>query len=522
MRDLLTEKFSFQIEKYQKKDGTEGKKAVLLGDATDDPYNVKDILKKYGWNWDKISKKWFIWLSNEDSKNQWIIDNKVNPVLDELAKVEDNGANNRTSDQIRQEFLAALKDIDQILATPTTPDTRSIKEKLEGFREELINCVNSEEFKKKFEPIIKFRQAQGHRYSLTNIILIYCQDPEATLVKSKGKWFKIYNRTVKPNSPAIALWVPNTTSSYTKTEKDEITKDFLKQQGKTSVDELTPGEKDVLDTMLKGDTKSSTTFSLQPFFYDVRYTEQIKDKPDVVGNMSNAADVEWFSEGEYNENTENLFAALMETIKECGIKVDYRDNLGGARGVSRSGSISILSGVKHSTGTICDLTHEFAHELLHQKYLSSRDKEWAQYFVGKGSGQKIVEEQAEITAWIVLRAFGYDMPTSINYAGMWGINADNAKFVFDTVAKTATFIIDKLYSKLGIGMNEARTVKDPRSITGLDVAKMVGMGDLYVQSARRNGMVQTEGKRAVRINENILHLVITEAVKRVLSGRRNR
>ena len=43
-----------------------------------------------------------------------------------------------------------------------------------------------------------------------------------------------------------------------------------------------------------------------------------------------------------------------------------------------------------------------------------------------------------------MKGFGYDMPTNINYVGIWGLNQDNAVKVFDSVSKVATIITKKI------------------------------------------------------------------------------
>lgn len=133
------------------------------------------------------------------------------------------------------------------------------------------------------------------------------------------------------------------------------------------------------------------------------------------------------------------------------------------------------------------LTHEYAHELLHQSYVSKRDSDYAQYFIGKAQGRAVVEQQAELCAWIVLRNFGYDMPTNINYVGLWGMDEKAAPFVFDTVANVATTIIKDISNKITNTVTES--IGDNNGvITGLDVAKLVGYEDLYLNAKKANEM----------------------------------
>ena len=133
------------------------------------------------------------------------------------------------------------------------------------------------------------------------------------------------------------------------------------------------------------------------------------------------------------------------------------------------------------------LTHEYAHELLHQTYVSKHDSDpngYGSYFIGTKQGRAVVEQQAELTAWIVLRNFGFDMPTNINYVGIWGMDEKSAPFVFDTVAKVASAIIKDISNKVDNMMNESVQINE--NITGLDVAKLVGCEDVYLRNKEAN------------------------------------
>jgi hypothetical protein len=150
------------------------------------------------------------------------------------------------------------------------------------------------------------------------------------------------------------------------------------------------------------------------------------------------------------------------------------------------------------------LCHEFAHELLHQDYEKKPD-ELKKYFIGTKQGRATVEQQAELCSWIVLREFGFDMETNINYVGIWGLNNDNAVTVFDTVADVATKITMKIMNNLNsnVTMKESKNYLKEHVITGLDVAKMIGCEDIYLQSAENQ-------------ENSMLDNVVSESIKRFL------
>lgn len=130
------------------------------------------------------------------------------------------------------------------------------------------------------------------------------------------------------------------------------------------------------------------------------------------------------------------------------------------------------------------LVHEFAHELLHQKYLSNNNNELKDFFIGTQQGRGIVEQQAELTAWIVLMHFGYNLETSINYVSMWGLDEKTAPFVFDTVTNVANKIVGLIVNELENNLlnenyNSNKLVLKPLNLKPEELADMCGMGELY-------------------------------------------
>ena len=163
--------------------------------------------------------------------------------------------------------------------------------------------------------------------------------------------------------------------------------------------------------------------------------------------------MQWFDDSsDETEKTINLIEALKSTIQDAGISLGEVNDMGGARGVSMSGRIETLSGTKQNESLFQTLVHEFSHELLHQRFLSrSKDPnsaEWAKFFIGTAQGRGAVEQQAELSAWIVCRFFGINDQTAINYMTIWGMDKANAPRVFDTVAQVATQIYQKICEKL--------------------------------------------------------------------------
>ena len=488
-RQLITEIYNIKNGTVTKKDGSQVRIAYIDPQTSEDTYKIKDeIAKRFGAIWlgkyFKGLKAWG-WFLNDNG--QEVYQNKIKPCLEYLTSIEEN-PNNEERDVI-QIINTLISELDQVPAAvemsarPAFNKTE-IKEKLEQYKRELINIVSDKEFKEKMLPIIKFRNAQGHSYSFANAILFYIQDPESTMIKSKTRWAAM-NKTVKPDAPALWGWFPKKSAKLTPEQKEEIKQKFLNFVGKSSEEELTPGQKEELKIRLRPMAKGSS-FDIGPYFFDVRFTEQMEGKEDLVGDRNH--DLPWYDDnGEVTEETTKLCDAILATIQKANIKVSAVKDLGGARVVSKSGSIDYLEGVPKNIGTFNTLCHEFAHELLHQKYLKNSDTNpngYGSYFIGKAQGRAVVEQQAELCAWIVCRNFGYDMPTNINYVGLWGLDDKAAPYVFDTVANAATQIIIDLYGQMESQVNESK-INFIFEMTGLDVAKMIGCEDVYLKNKER-------------------------------------
>ena len=442
-RNILTEAFNLSKGKFAAKDGKTYNVIMIDPATSESTFPFKDEIKKFGAVWLKAAKTWG-WFLNDNERDTDVYENKIKPCLTYLLSVEDSGANTRAHKecQIIDELIGKLS---VNIESSSIPSANEVKAKLKAFKEELVNCYDDEEFKAKIEPLIKFNQALGHAYSFRNVILIYVQDPKATMVKSRTRWAAL-NRRIKPNADHIKLFRSDN-KPLTTNQKQAIQGAYLRSVGVNSVTELNPGQKEELSVRLNsGDSRGFVAYEA----YDIRFTEQIENTEDLVGNK---VELEWFDDSsDETEKTVKLIEALKSIIQEAGISLGEVNDMGGARGVSRSGKIDILSGAKKNESLFQTLVHEFSHELLHQRFLSrSKDPnnaEWAKFFIGTEQGRKAVEQQAELSAWIVCKFFDINDQTAINYMTIWGMDKANAPRVFDTVAQVATQIHQKICEKL--------------------------------------------------------------------------
>jgi hypothetical protein len=518
MKKLLNEEIRYNLFK-NKRDGKIY--AWIFGtnkDSNDLIFQNKDIINQYGATFNKASKKWTWTLSDDQETMKRQIRSMIIPCIKALSTIENEGNRDiNISDPKIQKFI---DDINKVLKEPVSMDDfngdvvdgvdiNDIKTRIAAYKEQLISITSDEEFKAVFEPIIKMRQAMGPGFSLLNSLLVYLQDPDATMVKSRGNWKKCNREVVKGATP-IALYMPHGKPKYpTQMEKDAVKNDFLKKHNVKTTAELTVGEREELDRELNS-FKEVTHFTLEPNWFDHRFTEPMKNKEDLAPRAS-TKDIEWWDKNATpSEKTTALYDAAIKVITSVGIKINYRteEEMGGARGVSRSdGTIDVIKGNVKNIDDFGTLIHEFAHSLLHQEYVKKSNEEWAKFFIGRGSrGSR--EQQADLTSWIVCRYFGFDRPTSINYTTLWGMDEKRAPKVFDTVGEVSSEIIRKLAQNMKTNVTESIN-ENSQIISGLDVANMLGLGNLYLKN----------NKKPKKITESYIRNMIQTIIKEELNKR---
>ena len=470
-----------------------------------DIYYLKWDTKEEGqaiWkHYDTLKTKFNIKYNGTSKILFWFVD-KENPqrTLDTIRKALDflnQESTTEPSNGGSPEAQKLIGDIDKIIAAINAEEPSKnpsfnmspeqedqIKGKLESFKQMLVNIENDEQFKETMKAIIDFKAAQGYEFSLGNALLIFIQNRKATIVNSKSNWESKYNRTVNPNANTLVVWAPEGARYNLPKEKIQAAKaEFYKRIGKKEGQPLTPKEKFDLDKITKAKVMA-TRFKLVPV-YDVADTTQKPGTEDYI-EKANAAkkDMKWYEEGMLSDEVRPIYQGLLDYAKENGIEVETLDDLGGARGVSKSGKIGILKNEGNDVGLTKTLAHEITHELLHQKYLSMKGKESGKYYIGQPS-RDTVEQQAELSAWMFMYAFGFDLKTtSLNYTIMWGGDKENMVKVFDTVSKVVNHLIDYVNKKISVPTNapvdeEQGSFQHGKHISPHDIASLLGVEKTY-------------------------------------------
>ena len=465
-------------------------------------FKYKDVLKDYGAHWSLLPMYkynfpphtqgfWFWFIGKTEESWKQAFENYIKPALREVHRLE--GASDEESQQSIVNSLDEL--ILKIKSTPPTFSTElvitdvmknTIDNKLEEFKKRLVNIGDDATFKETIKKVMSYRKAKGYAYSLFNNFLIMIQNPDATIVNSKTDWIKFYNRTINKDAKPILLNKPTEKMkvSFNNTEKATITTDFLKKAGANSPKDLGAGEKQRLDKALSAGKLIARRYEFYTV-YDVSDTTLIEGKEDPIQDVINREKVDWHPDDMQNEEVRPIYDALLDIAKSYGIEVELADpkKMGGAKGSSGGGKIYILQNEGNDVGMTKTLVHEIAHELLHQSYAKGRNKELEKYFIGQEQGRGIVEQQAELTAWMVMASFGFDLQTtSINYAVLWGGDDKNMVDVFENVSSVANNLIFEI-TKRGAKLTETE-VDVPTGIkkyTPMDVAKILGVEQKFQQ-----------------------------------------
>jgi hypothetical protein len=260
---------------------------------------------------------------------------------------------------------------------------------LEEIKEQLDQGIQEVMTSETFQEWLQFLSS-FHSYSFNNTILIYMQNPHATLVKGFREWKK-HERYVKKGAKAIKVLAPLIGK---KKEKEESEKE--------------DGTKKVL--------------------YGFRYVN-VFDIASTDGKDLPAPAVKPL-EGDGEQEK----ALLQEWIRRVDIPVTFKDT-GEANGYYHliENYIAIHEG-RSTTQQLKTLIHEYSHYLLHAKGATFEQE-----------GSRIREAQAEAVAYVVMNHFGYDTGDySFGYIAGWSQDIHIMKQIGTDIVKCSHRIIEHL------------------------------------------------------------------------------
>jgi hypothetical protein len=262
---------------------------------------------------------------------------------------------------------------------------------LEEIKEQLDQGIQEVMTSEAFQEWLQFLSS-FHSYSFNNTILIYMQNPHATLVKGFREWKK-HGRYVKKGAKAIKVLAPLIGK---KKEKEESEKE---------------------------DEKKKVLYGFRYVnVFDVASTDG-KDLPaPAVKSLE--------GDGEQEK------ALLQEWIRRVDIPVTFKDT-GEANGYCHliENNIAIHEG-QSTSQQLKTLIHEYSHYLLHAKGATFEQE-----------GSRIREAQAEAVAYVVMNHFGYDTGDySFGYIAGWSQDIHIMKQIGTDIIKCSHRIIEQLKS----------------------------------------------------------------------------
>ena len=269
-------------------------------------------------------------------------------------------------------------------------------------REEAIKLVQSgfEQLESalkegKSEDLMKYltTMSRFHNYSFRNLVMIWTQREDATMVAGFRAWRKL-GRMVKKGEKGIAIFAP---MPFKKKDKGE-------------------GKLNRADTDKRKPDEEATMMGFKVVHvFDVSQTEG-----DPLPEPSKVT-------GDVGANLERI----QRVVVDSGIELKF-EQLHDSHGYSAGGKIVIDESLSDAE-KFQTIAHELAHERLHQ---GER----------KAVATKTVKEtEAEAVGFIVSQAFGLDSVTHCaDYIQLYDGNADTLRESLSHIQKTAQWIIESI------------------------------------------------------------------------------
>lgn len=278
---------------------------------------------------------------------------------------------------------------------------KQIAERALGQLSEQLDTGNSEQLEAYILAMSRF-----HRYSFNNIMLIISQRPESSQVAGFHTWRKL-GRAVKRGEKGIAIFAP------------------MKFKPKQ---DLSPQD----------DPSGQTPhiFFRVVHVFDISQTEgEALPEPARVS-------------GDPGDQLE----ALLNAARGSGLSVEFSDELHGADGVSKGGSIVLRSGMPPAE-QFSVLAHEWAHEILHQNKDAPRP------------GRTVRETEAEAVAFVVSQAIGLDTgPAASDYIRLYNGDTETLTASLDRIQRAACLIIEVIEEQSGPPHNYSLHIQAPNRV----------------------------------------------------------
>ena len=291
---------------------------------------------------------------------------------------------------------------------------KAILDTIDDTIESLANMVDETAAQKFIQAFLIFA-SKFHKYSFGNQMLIWAQRPDARFVAGATKWRDKLGRQVVDFSNPIHIIGPSKRKHHiTDKEKRNLSPQDLKDlENKTYLSFIGLTVYDVADTQKIPDWKRTTKegVELEPF------------DPEKVQNWQQDSN-------ESVEELNEMVNAAYDFGRSMNIDVETEDLKGqGMSGYSAGGKIRIEN-THQGINLFSTLVHELAHEILH----------WGEK--SQVRNKKLEEVDAESTAYVVLKHYGFESKDSPTYlALLFKGKGKDVKSRREAIQKAVTTII---------------------------------------------------------------------------------
>jgi len=326
-----------------------------------------------------------------------------------------------TVDNLATKFKEILK------GTPATDQTKMVGALIDQQLEMLAGEVDDAGKQKLIQDFLAM-SSRLYNYSFFNQMMIFFQTRgQAKEVQSYKKWQEMGRQVKRKEEHAlgsILIYYPMTVKNKN-------------QQGEVRINPKT-GEEDTRVLFRLGNV------------FDISDTDPLtgeqlakwkKKNPDRDPYQPISRDVWMSAENEDTDFTAAIRNAALRYADSIDIKIDIGKDTGRAGGWSAGGDIAIdvtSAGIRQ----LSTIVHELAHELIHWAERKEKGQHKLEY------GHKEIETDAEASAYIVMKHFGFDAPSASNYLALKGVDSAGVRKRRTYIQKAVKQIIDGIYANL--------------------------------------------------------------------------
>ena len=261
--------------------------------------------------------------------------------------------------------------------------------------------------------------ARFHGYSFGNQMLIWVQNPKSTYVKGFKQWMEL-GREVVNWDKGIVIIAP------------------MFRNIELSPEDAAGRTQEEIDNM------SRRVYFSAVKVYDVSDTKPIAGWEEMKGKKPFEVPKLKTDPNESMEEITILFNSLVDWAKETGIDVDFEE-MGEELGGYASGGKIRVNDAFQGINLFSVMVHECAHEILHWEVSADGKKVRP---AGPPEARQAKEIDAETTAYIVLKHYGFETKSAPQYLALWRAKGEDIKARRENIRKSVEKIIDGIDSKI--------------------------------------------------------------------------